>query len=240
MKIDRYSKSASGLYVPVEDASCVATSATAPRPALPEERHRRRELKYLAIQSWATAMLLVFSLVSVPGFVLAYLAYRDQQSVNRAQQMITAEQQERDRRRYADIVNWWIELPQNHRPIIHIENRSSVPISPIAVGDNPQPSFELNDHDTVVSILGVPPCTAVSVTIPPNSVDFGSKVATLLFGDPVGTWIKHSVHAEPYTLDGYGIGAENFSDASADFYVKGKYLASLSIKTQALASCESS
>jgi hypothetical protein len=199
-----------------------------------ERRHRILEMRFTSLQTWATIVALV---ISAGGLWLGYQAFRDQQSVSRAQQEITAEQQGKEKRRYADQVNWWIEQPSGSNSIIHIENRSSAPVSPILVANSAQPSLEVIDKgDSFATLSGTPPCTAVSFEVPTNSGDLGSTRGSLIFGDPVGYWIKSNGQTEEYRPAG-NVNGENYVGNQADLYVHGKRVGKLLVTPHALPNC---
>lgn len=226
----RWAQDKSGLLIPSELAARMDQDDRAC-----ETQRRRLEIKFGSLQTLATIIALV---VGLAGLWMARSAYDDQRSANRTQKELADLQKSREGRKYADRVTWWTEAPSGGGSIIHVENRSSVAISPIAIVNNPQPSFELvNDHDSLLSILGVSPCTAASIEIPPNAEDFGSKFASLLFSDPLGTWINHGANAMAYNVSGRVISGQNFTHRSADFWIKGNLVGSFPIGRVPLSDC---
>lgn len=148
-----------------------------------EEQYRAKEVRHVAWQTW-----IALAAVIIPS-VLAFLAFRDQQAVNRAQQAITMQQQERERRRYADRVAWWTEYGFPQGSVFHLQNRSPAPIDRVEV------EGQIGVKAVLIEIGGVPPCTALRLAFPgadlkrftiqdpPNYLTL-----SLTFSDPVGRW----------------------------------------------------
>lgn len=162
-----------------------------------EHQYRQREIKHMSWQTWIALAALV-----VPS-VLAYLAFRDQQTVSRAQQEITKEQQERERRRYADRVTYWDSGSANGDATIHLDNRSTTSIKGVALLDGvPGLPYQLGPGnmaaDRLMWIGTVRPCSRVSAAIPRGDLPVpvlgpvGGRSwnsVAVMFHDSVTSWL---------------------------------------------------
>lgn len=139
------------------------------------------------------------TLFAVLGFLLAYLAFRDQQGVNRSQQSINRQQEERIERRYADRVSWWDQPKKDGAVIVYIQNRSTAPINSVTVGG--QYSVDRSDWSSrnsgesmlyVMDIGDIPPCTSTKFSLDAiREQQSGWKTSMIGFRDPVKAWVRY-------------------------------------------------
>jgi hypothetical protein len=162
---------------------------------------QRKEGISARMSTWLNAATTVFAVL---GFVLAYMAFRDQQDVNRSQQSINRQQEQRIERRYADRVAWWDEFTKAG-VVVHIQNRSTVPINDVKLYGvyvhlvrNEKRRLTLNpdrlEHAQFASIGDIPPCTLIS-TRPFESPRGSYRTVVIAFRDPIRSWTKRNPSA---------------------------------------------
>ncbi|MEV4210191.1 hypothetical protein [Micromonospora sp. NPDC049662] len=157
------------------------------------DRYHRAELRILRVQAAMSALALV---VAGAGAFVAYRAFTSQQQVIEEQQDFASEQREQDRRRNANLVAYWDERGEDGTVVTHLQNRSAAPLRYVSllnfiIGGPPLAERRRVDRE-YFAISVVPPCSTIAITLDAAVTETKRwYVGGVLFGDPVGAWVKY-------------------------------------------------